>query len=81
MRRKNPSSKSYLLKDPDYAFENLNRRRKVQQLDSSDNFFLKGQKLLRSIYAFNLKGSGLPKITGMAHLSFGKIPNQNCKPD
>ncbi|MEC8542095.1 MAG: hypothetical protein VXY89_00890, partial [SAR324 cluster bacterium] len=36
MRRKNPSSKSYLLKDPDYAFENLNRRRKVQQLDLSD---------------------------------------------
>ena len=29
----------------------------------------------------NLKGSGFPKITGMAHLSFGKFPNQNCKPD
>jgi hypothetical protein len=70
-----------LLKDPDYAFENLNRRRKVQQLDSSDNFFLKGQKLLRSIYAFYLNGSGFAKITGMAHLSFGKFPNQNFKPD
>jgi hypothetical protein len=28
-----------LLKDPDCALENLNRRRKLQQLDSSDNFF------------------------------------------
>ena len=52
MRRKNPSLKSYLLKDPDCALENLNRRREITTARFIRQLFFEGPEVATVILVF-----------------------------
>jgi len=52
MRRKNPSLKSYLLKDRDCALENLNRRREITTTRFIRQLFFEGPEVAMVILGF-----------------------------